>query len=185
MTVAIATIEPKSARSGDTWQWSRSFADYPAPTWVLTYTLFNAATKVSIVAAADGTEHAVTVSAATTANYTAGRYEWIASVASGSERYQIDAGVIDILPNVAALSKYDGRSHARIMLDAIEALLESRASSGDLDLVMGAFSDRRLQYDMAGLRKLRQEYAAIVASEDMAAARARGEKAGMVQVRFR
>lgn len=185
MTVAVPTTEPISPRAGDTWTWQRSCAAYPAPTWTLTYTLFNAATKISIVAAAAGTAHAVTVAAATTANYPAGRYDWVAAVASGSERYQVDAGTLEILPDVAALSKYDSRSHARIMLDAIEALMESRASAGDLDLVMGAFADRRLQYDVAGLRQLRRDYAAQVAAEDLAAARAAGAtKAGLVQVRF-
>ena len=185
MAVSIPTTEPTSARAGDTWRWTRSLVDYPAPIWTLTYTLFNAATKLSIVAAADGTDHAVTVAAATTANYTAGRYDWVASVSAGSERYQVDAGVLEILPDVSALSKYDSRSHARIMLDAIEALLESRASAGDLDLVMAAFADRRLQYDVAGLRQLRRDYAAQVAAEDLAAARAAGAtKAGLVQVRF-
>ena len=185
MAVSIPTTEPTSARAGDTWRWTRSLVDYPAPIWTLTYTLFNASTKVSIVAAADGTDHAVTVASATTANYSAGRYDWVAAVAAGGERYQVDAGVLEILPDVSALSKYDSRSHARIMLDAIEALLESRASAGDLDLVMGAFADRRLQYDVAGLRQLRRDYAAQVAAEDLAAARAAGAtKAGLVQVRF-
>jgi hypothetical protein len=46
-----------------------------------------------------------------------------------SEVYEVDRGTIVLLPRYDQAAAYDDRSHARKMLDAIEAVLESRASA--------------------------------------------------------
>ena len=186
MAVSTPTSEPTTARAGDTWTWQRSFSDYPATDWTLGYTLFKSGTRITFTASASGSDHLVTLAAATTAGYTAGRYDWVAAVTKGAERYQVDSGVVQILPNVATISAgYDGRSHARKMLDAIEATLEGSATASELSLVQAALGDRRMQHDPSALRQLRRDYAAQVAAEDLAAARAAGSyKSGLVQVRF-
>lgn len=185
MTTTIPTTEPTAARAGDTWEWKRSLADYPATDWTLTYILFNAAGKVTITASADGTDHLVDVAPATTAAYAAGRYDWVAHVTDGTDRYQVGAGTITIQPDVSAASSYDSRSHARKMLDAIDALLEGRATNDQLDIVATAVGDRSVGRKPDLLLKLRQHYAAAVALEEQAAAIARGENLGrIVQVRF-
>lgn len=190
MTVAIRTIEPTQARAGDTWRWQRALPDYPAPTWTLSYTLFAAGGIVSFQSTAVGTEHSIHLAPATTANYPAGRYDWVAHVSDGADRYQIGAGVIQILPDLSAAASYDGRSHARKVLDAIDALIERRATAGDVDLVSVASGDKNIARSLPELLKLRDRYAAMVAQEERAAAVARGEALGtfggsLVQVRFR
>ena len=184
MSTSIPTTEPTSARAGDTWRWSRSLADYPAPTWTLAYTLVNAAGKVSITAVADGAAHLVSVAPATTAAYAAGRYDWVAHVTDGTDRYQVDSGSIDVLPDLSSLSSYDGRSHARKMLSAIDALLESRATTADLDLVATAIGDVSATKRPELLMEWRRHYAALVASEDRAAAIANGDSPGVLQMRW-
>jgi hypothetical protein len=189
MSTTIPTTEPASARAGDTWRWQRTLSDYPASTWTLSYTLFNAAGKVSIAATADGDDHLVSVAPATTAAYTAGRYDWVAHVSDGTDRHQVGAGSINVLPDLSAVSSYDGRSHARKMLDAIDALLEGRATTDQLDLIAAAnvgsnSGDQSMQMRPEFLMNLRKHYAAMVASEDRASAIANGDNPGVMQMRW-
>jgi hypothetical protein len=185
MSLSVPTVEPATARAGDTWRWTRDLPDYPAPTWGLTYTLFASSGVLSIVATASGALHSVSLAPATTALYPASRYDWVAHASNGTDRFQVGAGVLQVLPDVAEATAYDGRSHARKMLDAINAMLEGRATGGDLDVVRVAHGDRVTEWDIPTLLKLRQQYAAAVIAEDAAAALARGEQSGrMIQVRF-
>ncbi len=184
MTAALATAPPSSARAGDTWAWRVALADYPAPTWVLSYILYSPTAKITLTAAADGTAHLITVPIGTSEDFVAGRYDWIASVASLDERYQIDAGAIEILPDLAAISTggYDGRSLARQILDALDAAMANRASGDQLDLMRTQLGDRSLQRDPVAMLKWRQHYAALVAAEDRAAGI--GGQASFIQQRF-
>lgn len=185
MSITIPTTEPVAARAGDSWKWTRLLADYPASTWTLTYTFINSAAKISIVASADGDTHSVSVLPATTGAYTTGRYDWVAHATDGTDNYQVDAGVFQLLPDVASAATYDGRSHARVMLEAIDAILEGQATTGQLDLVSTAHNNRSLTRDPIHLIKLRQRYAATVRAEDDAQRVARGElPSRLVQVRF-
>jgi len=183
MARTVPTIEPIQARAGDTWEWTKALSDYPASTWTLSYVFYNASGVINITASADGDTHSVDVAPATTGAYTAGRYDWSASVTDGTDVYQIGSGVTQVLPDLSAASTYDGRSHARTMLDAIDALLENRASAGDLDIVKSARGGRELQ--RGDIIKMRNHYAAIVRQEDDAQKIARGESPSrLVQVRF-
>jgi hypothetical protein len=186
MAAPVPTVEPTQARAGDTWTWARTLPDYPAPTWVLTYTVFSAAAVFTITATASGSDHLVYEAPADTDDLIAGRYDWVAHVTDGVDRHQVGGGSLTVLPDLADAASYDGRSHARKMLDAINAILEGRATAGDLDTVRIATDGRDLQSDTGALIKLRQQYAAAVAAEDQAARVARGEDSGrMLQVRFR
>ena len=73
----IPTTEPAAVNAGDTVRWRRALADYPASAgWALTYTLLNAAGKITITASAQGDDHLVSVPAATSAGWAAGDYAW-------------------------------------------------------------------------------------------------------------
>ena len=127
----IPSNEPLTLRAGDTWKWTRTLTDYPAGAWTLKYRFKNAAGGFELSATTSGSDHAISVSAANSALHSAGTYDWIAWVEGGSsEKYTVDSGVIQITPNYRAdsggLAALDDRSHARKMLAAIEAWLESR-----------------------------------------------------------
>ena len=178
----IPTNEPQSLRAGDTWKWTRTFADYPAGTWTLKYRFKNAAGYFEIVAAAAGTDHAVTVAAATTAAYAAGRYTWMAWVETGAEKFTVDTGTLEVNPDYrASTAAYDGRSHARKMLDAIEAWLEARDSA----VAEYEIAGRRMKYiPIAELVKLRSRYQLELAAQANADAIAKGEGLGR-KIQFR
>jgi len=132
--------EPEAIVAGESVSWLWSDSRFPAPTWVLTYTLVNAAGRVQIVAGADGASHLVEVSAAVTGAYTAGRYDWQAHVSNGTERYQVGAGVIEVVSDYAgsgAGSGLDGRSFVKRTLDLLEAVIEGRASKTQMSQSVG------------------------------------------------
>lgn len=179
----IPTNEPSSLRAGDTWKWTRTLADYPAGTWTLKYRFKNATSYFEIVAGTSGTDHLVSVAAATTAAYAAGSYTWMAWVEGGSsEKYTVDTGTLAVDPDYrASTAAYDGRSHARKMLDAIEAWLEAR----DPAVAEYEIAGRRMKYiPVAELIKLRSRYKTELANEANADAIAKGEGLGR-KIQFR
>ena len=184
MATPIPSREPVAVRAGDTWRWLRDLPDYPAPGWTLTYTFHGPQGIASIEAAASGTSHLVTVAPEDSADIAPGRYQWDAAVSDGADRYSVGSGILTVLPDVAEATSYDGRSHARRMLAAIEAMLEGRATDGDLDVVKTSVGGRSTDFDLATLAKLRQQYAAAVAAEDAQESAANGGRPGILQVRF-
>lgn len=167
MGYTIPTTEPISLRAGDTWQWTReNLSDYPATTWTLTYYFRNATSYFDIAATADGSTFAVSVALATTATRAPGWYDWTAFVTDCTERYQVGQGRLEVLPDPAGAVAHDGRTFARRMLDYIEAALESRASTDQLDLITAQLENRSLTRDKAGMLSLRDRFRAEVAVED-------------------
>ena len=187
MTAAIATKEPLQARAGLTWQWRREdLADYPAPTWTLIYWFKKTgATQAnfSITATADGAYFAVTVSASTTDAYTAGTYTWAAIVTAGSESFEVDHGALELLPKYSAVANLDDRSHARKTLDAINAVIEGRATLDQQEYAIGNRSLKRMP--IADLLMFKSRYEMYVASEVAADRLAQGRTiGGKIQVRL-
>ena len=168
MARTIPTVEPTQARAGETWDWKRSLSDYPADTWTLAYQFTNATSKITITASADGFDHLVTAAKAVTALYAAGDYTGFAQVTDGTSTYTVWSGFLEVLPDLSSATAYDGRSHARKMLDAIEALLEGRGTADQLDLVSSAIGDRSLARKPETLLPLRDRYKAEALREEMA-----------------
>ena len=166
MAADIPTTEPTELNVGDTWKWTKTLADYPASTWTLSYSFKSSVGGFAVAATALGDDHSVTVAYGTTSGYTAGFYSWVASVTNGSERYIVDSGTCTLNPDYragTATAAYDGRSHARIVLDAIEAVIEGRAT---VDQQEYEIAGRRLKrMAIADLLKFRQHYKAEVAAE--------------------
>ena len=155
----IATNEPPQLFAGDTWQWRRlDLSDYSAATWTLKYRFKNAAGGFEVTASAYNTsQFDITVSAATTAALTAGTYDWTAFVTSGSERHTVDHGHLIVQPDLgagSAATPVDRRSHAQKVLDAIEAVLESRATKD------------QQEYHIAGRRLIRTPIADLLLLRD-------------------
>lgn len=171
MAIEIPDTEPARVRAGDTVTWRKSLPDYPATDgWVLYYRGINATAKFDITATADGADHLVSVPIATTDDWTAGDYTLIAWVADGTERASLPTSRITVLPNLAAVAVagYDSRTQAKKMLDAIDAALISLSTGERLAVVEAEVAGRRLKYNIDGLMKLRNLYAAQVRAEEAA-----------------
>lgn len=133
-----ATTEPAEIISGDRIAWKRTDldADYDTGSYSLSYSarLENSgSTEISISASESGDEYIVEVAAATSAAWTVGVYHWQAYITrtSDSERITVDSGTWEVFANRDAATS-DPRSHAKIVLDAIESVIEGRASQDQM-----------------------------------------------------
>jgi hypothetical protein len=172
------TTEPLSIIAGDTLAWTKSIEGYSAADgWVLSYILVSSGkTTLSIGSTASGSDHAVSVTAATTAAYVPGEYHWTSMVTKAGERKTIASGVLTILPNPVVGATFDPRTHAEKCLAGIEAVLEGRVSDA---MVEYQINNRTIKYIPHGeLMRLRALYRAEVRRE-------RGQSAvRIIPVRF-
>lgn len=121
---------PASAMAGDTLSWRKILPDYPASAWTLTYSLINVGSKITITGTDDGDEHVLSASAATTAAWAAGDYNWVATVSDGTDRHTVDSGRITIKADIVAqLGGLDARTAARRALDDLRSALATWISS--------------------------------------------------------
>lgn len=155
--------EPSIIRAGDTVVWGRTFDDYPASDFTLSY-VFVSATAQYLATAVASADHpdgfTVTVASATTAGWAAGRYTWQAYVRDADgNRFTVDEGQLQIFPNLeTATGGIDNRDADEKMLDAIKALLAGKVLAGDAQ--MYEIHGRKLQrYSFAELEVLRGKYA--------------------------
>lgn len=168
----IPTAVPDRVNAGDTIKWTRTLSDYkPSDGWALSYILINAAGKITISASGSGDTFAVVVSAATSAAWAAGTYDWREQASKAGEVFTVADGRIVVAPAFSG-STLDARTHARKMLEAINAVLEGRATSAVGEYEIGG---RRLKYiPAAELLVLRDRYRSEVARETSADAVAAG-----------
>lgn len=161
-------------RSADTWIWEESFPDYPAnDSWVLAITLVNSLAAIAIPSGsitASGSAFAISVPASTTAGYAAGLYSAISRVSKAGQVFTVKSQPLTVLPSLATAQ--DTRSHARRMLDAINSVLENRASSSVLKYTIGSRSLEHMP--VSELMAHRAVFLREVAIEDQANALAAG-----------
>ena len=179
MAIDTSNTEPISIIPGDTIKWARRLVDFPASAgWALSYELLNAMHRYEIAASADGDAFRVVVSAQTTQDFAPGSYDWRARVTNADEVYTVATGRLTVAPSFGAAG--DVRSHARRTLDAIEAVLEGRATSATAEYEING---RRLKYiPLNELHALRTKYQREVAAEEGSSG-LRGVS-GRIMVRF-
>lgn len=122
--VPIPTSEPTLIYAGDTVRWQRCIVGYPASEdWVLTYILLNASAKIVLSGTANGDNHSIYADAASTAEWSAGRYSWRAQISKDGDAFTVGEGQLTIQPSFDAAATLDTRSFARKALEAVEAYL--------------------------------------------------------------
>jgi hypothetical protein len=101
---------------------------YPAPDWELRAILRGPA-SIDLVAVASGTAHAFATPASGTGVWQAGQYAYSIRAHSGDDVHELEAGQLVIAADLVAVQPgHDARGHAQRTLDAIEAVIEGRAS---------------------------------------------------------
>jgi hypothetical protein len=155
-------------RAGTTWSWKRSeCAEFPvADSWTYTYYL---AGKTSLsFSASNGTgEFTVSVAPTTTSAVAAGSYSWELRASLSGAVYTVSAGVFTIVAD-SNVGTSDSRSHAEIMLAAVEAEIAARVT-GDGSAhesygigSSGAGARQMTKLSMDALKAMRVSYAAEV-----------------------
>lgn len=165
-------IVPAKINAGLTFSKLVTLTGYRAPDWQLSVILRGPAV-IDLVATAEGTQHRLASTATTTAAWAPGLYVYAvrATKADGTV-VQIDAGTTEILPDLAQSSGGDMRSHARITLENIRAVLEHRATQDQQRYTIETGNSRRELWrtPLPELRALERDYAARVAAEEAKAA---------------
>jgi len=140
--------------------------------------------KFAVTAAASGSDHLVTITAATSAAYAAGKWSWQSYATSGALRYLVDDGLLQILPNYSAqTTTLDTRSHARKCLELIEAAMQGRLPDGLDGYNIGGVDIRMI--GLAQLRVMEDQYRADVIREEQAENISKGLGSGRnIYVRF-
>ena len=134
-TANAMETEPAKIIAGDRLIFKRSDLnnDYANSSFTLKYSARlegTGSTEIQITATASGSDYLVEVNSSTTASYTVGTYRWQAYITRNSDeqRLTIDEGTWEVIANRDAATT-DPRSHAAIMVDKIESILEGRADS--------------------------------------------------------
>lgn len=135
MARTIPTTEPQVLIVGDTWQWNRTFSEFPpSEGWTVAYIL-NGPTETTLPTSPSSGVYVVNSnSLSLSAVPLPGTYQWAAyATGSGSfagQRFQITAGVFTVLPNLATASAFT--THEELVLANLEAAIQSR-TSGDFE----------------------------------------------------
>lgn len=146
------TQVPEELQIGDYWAWkiTNLASDYPLADYSLSYE-FNlidgsTASNFTLTATESGTDYIIEVSDST--SYTKGSYNWISYITrtSDSARLKLDEGYIEIQENYSTTTS-SVRSHVKKVLDAIEAVIENRASMDQSSMSIAGRSLSRLTID--------------------------------------
>ena len=149
------TAEPAKLVAGDRFTWRRDDLanDYPIGTFALTYEFHEDSggggnKQFTITATEADSTYYIEVGSSTTASYDTGDYIWEAYItrSADSERIMVDSGRTEITTNLANTNA-DLRSHAKIVLDAIEAVIENRASMDQSSMSIAGRSLSRMSID--------------------------------------
>lgn len=91
--------------------------------------MFRGPSQIDLTAEPAGASHRFLVSASATGEWSPGDYWYSVRATDGTTVVEVEAGQITIKPDLASISAvHDGRDHVRRVLDAIEAVLERRAT---------------------------------------------------------
>lgn len=132
------------------------------------------------IAASDGSDQwSLIVPAATSDGWVPGLYRWAVRVTNGGEKVTANSGTIYVDPDPADTS-VDARSHARKVLDALDATIEGRASQTDLETTFddGRAIKRLSHKELVDMRKI---YAGKVSAEERSA---KGQGFGRIVTRL-
>lgn len=123
---------PDEWRIGDTWFFELSYSSFPAGTWNLVVYFSSLAGVFTATGAQNGTAHRFTVAATTTADYEPGGYNYQvrAEHSSDGRKFTVGEGYVDLLPPLSKQS--DHRSRVKKIIDALDAVIEGRATNDHL-----------------------------------------------------
>lgn len=160
---------PQELIAGDRWAWKRGDLSEYGVGYSLTYelTLDTGVAPITLSSTLSDGVYLVEIAAATTAGYTAGDYQWVELITrdSDSERIRLNYGTLTVEPDPAT-SAADTRSHAKTVLDAIEAVIEGRANKDQESYSIAGRSLSRTP--IIDLLMMRQTYKKEVSREEQA-----------------
>lgn len=177
-------ILPAKISAGLTFSKLVTLTCYPATGWQLSVSLRGPA-SIDLQGVAEGVDHRLEASATDTAAWAPGLYSYSARVSSNGVVNQVESGIVEILADITQLPVgSDVRSHNRIVLENIRAVIEKRATQDQQRYVISTPNGPRELWrtPIKDLLLLEQTYLTRVRAED---AKARGGNVFGQEVRVR
>jgi len=146
------TEVPDELQLGDFWAWKKDnlATDYPTADYSLSYefNLIDGATASNFTLTATESNDEYIISTSSTGSYTKGEYNWVSYITrtSDSARVKIAEGYVEVQDNYATTSA-SVRSHAKIVLDAVKAVIENRATMDQSSMSIAGRSLSRMSID--------------------------------------
>lgn len=147
------TTEPLQIVVGDFIQWRRTdlSEDYPNDAYTATYVARITAagsSEITIVGSAYGSDYLFNAASSVTENFTAGLYHWQLEIArnSDSNRIVVDRGTFTAIVDLD-VSGTDPRTHAEVMIDKIESIIEGKADSDVSSYSVAGRSLTKMSFD--------------------------------------
>jgi len=176
---------PIKIRAGDTIKWTEnapvnsSGDSLPSSAWTLKLELQGPG-RYTVTASASGDGYQFTIQVGVSKTFRPGIYRWLGfceKTSDQSERYQIGAGTVHILPNLALTQEgADGRSHVRRMVDKIADAIEVWADKpGQITIGTGIGSQTVVYKTLPDLIKAKSTYDELLKQEEAAEAIANGQ----------
>lgn len=183
------TIEPDRIVVGDrvTWRKTNLGVDYPSTAYSVKYVSRISSGggnhEFQVTGTADDNDYIFTITSVASASFDLGHHHWQLEITrtSDSERIVVQTGTWDIITDLD--NNVDPRSHAEIMLDKIETVLQGRA---DADVLSYSINGRSLsKIPPAELVEWRDYYRGEVVKEHKDDHVRNGRKhGGTIKVRF-
>lgn len=149
---------PSVFTAGDSLSFVDPLPDYPASDgWTLTYALSNGDQQYQVSGSAQGDDHLVEAPTSSTRAWSPGEYRWQAFISKGADRHTLGRGRVEIRPDFLS-SAADPLSHVERTLQALEAMIEGRASSDQQTMTLNGRSLTRMPVEE--LLKWRSQYKA-------------------------
>lgn len=120
-------------------------SDYPAADYSLQLVFISPSHKQAVDSVSTGSTHLLTVD---TSGFSSGRVDYQLRV-KGPDSFKqvIESGVLIAKTDLFAVETFDGRSHVKKVLDALEAVIEGRASKTVLSKNFDGFEEQHLTHD--------------------------------------
>ena len=155
---AVGGYIPKNIVAGVTLEIPITLTAYTAPDWSLSL-IMRGPDAINLSSVDDGSSHKITATATVSAAWVPGTYWFSLRAVDGVDVVEIEDGKIEITPDLGIqVAGYDGRGHVEKVLEAIEAVIEGRASK---DQERYRINNRELQRTpINDLIALREKYRA-------------------------
>lgn len=168
--MSVLTEMPERFAAGTTVELLLTSTDYPANDgWTLSLSLAGAGV-LTVAGASSGADHAITLTAAQTADLPAGSYRWALDASKAGTVKRFASGRLAVEPNLAAAGAGDLQSTNEKILAAIEAVIASRlgTATGSLPKDIESYAIDGIavtKIPMEQLERMRTRYAFAVARE--------------------
>jgi len=184
-------IEPAVIRAKSSLRWTRTIdaildggnvivSAIASDGYSAVYELRNASGLITITTTGSGREYTVSMTAAQTELFPGGDYQWELYLVKSDDRWLIDTGSVKVIG--FSENGSDLRSNIKKTLDAIDAVIEGRASRDvqEYTIQTGTGSRSLKHMTVDELMKFRSHYAALFRQEQVES----GQRSNTVRTRF-